>query len=59
MHRIFKGFHLKILKLINEFGNVVGCKINIKKFVVFYSQVMNNWEEILWRRCHLQLLQNE
>ena len=49
----------KLLKLINEFSNVMGYKINIKKLVVFLytnNEIIKR-EKIL--KSHLQLHQKE
>ena len=49
----------KLLEFINEFGKVVGYKINIQKSVAFLSITMKYQQEKLRKQCHLPSHQKE
>ena len=49
----------KLLKLINEFGKVVGYKVDTQKSVAFYTLTMKDQEVKLEKQFHLPLYQKE
>ena len=49
----------KLLELINEFGKVVGHKINARKYLAFLSPTTKNQKEKLRKHSHLPLQQKE
>ena len=49
----------KLLELINEFGKVVGFKINAQNLLHSYTLMMNNLKEKLREHSHLPLQQKE
>ena len=49
----------KLLKLINEFGKVVGYKVDTQKSVAFYTLTMKDQKEKFKKQSYLPLHQKE
>ena len=49
----------KLLELINEFSKVAATKLMHRNLLHFYTLMMKNLKEKLWKHSHLPLQQKE